>query len=134
MNKSVPTRRPPRRSERSRLYRDRENRILGGVCAGLADYFGFNRVALRIILIVTAIPFTLSVILGYLALMILIPARPRDLYRSPEEEEFWKEVKQAPADRLGRVRHQMRGLENRLQRMEAWVTSRQYEIERELNR
>lgn len=123
-----------RRLERSRLYRDRDKGILFGVCAGLAEYLGFNRTALRIIVILSAIPFTFAVILGYLALALLIPTRPQGLYASDEDEEFWREVKQAPADRLGRVRHQMRSLEHRLQRMEAWVTSREYEIDRELNR
>ena len=26
-----------------RLFRDKENAVLAGVCAGIADYFGFNR-------------------------------------------------------------------------------------------
>ncbi len=123
-----------RRPERSRLYRDRENAILAGVCSGLAEYLGFNRTALRVIVVLTAIPFTIAVLLVYFALALLIPARPRNLYASPEEEEFWREVKQAPADRLGRVRHQMRSIEHRLQKMEAWVTSKEYDIERELRR
>ena len=34
---------------RRRFYRNREKAMLGGVCAGLADYFGFNLRVTRIL-------------------------------------------------------------------------------------
>lgn len=35
-----------------RLYRDENNKVLGGVCAGLANYFGLDPVVVRIIFVV----------------------------------------------------------------------------------
>src|SRR5256885_12987756 len=34
-----------------RLYRDENNKLLGGVCAGLANYFGIDKLVVRIIFI-----------------------------------------------------------------------------------
>ncbi len=32
-----------------RLFRDRENAMLAGVCAGIAEYFGLNRKGVRLV-------------------------------------------------------------------------------------
>jgi phage shock protein C len=39
------------------LERKREGRMLAGVCAGLADYFGFPVAAVRVAFVVAALPF-----------------------------------------------------------------------------
>jgi phage shock protein C len=39
------------------LERKREGRMLAGVCAGLADYFGFPEAAVRVVFVVAALPF-----------------------------------------------------------------------------
>jgi len=65
-----------------RLYRDADRAVLGGVCAGLADYFGLNLKVTRILAFIaflTAMPFA---IIAYLAAVCLIPAasyRGRDV-------------------------------------------------------
>jgi phage shock protein C len=63
---------PPRPDERRRLTRSRTNRILGGVCAGLADYLGVDVVLIRIAFVVLAFAGGGGVIL-YLIGWILIP-------------------------------------------------------------
>lgn len=55
-----------------KLYRDEDNKMLGGVCAGLANYFGMEVTWLRIILLVMVLFFGTGIFL-YLALWILIP-------------------------------------------------------------
>ncbi len=55
-----------------KLYRDEDNKMLGGVCAGLANYFGMEVTWLRIILLVMVMFFGTGIFL-YLALWILIP-------------------------------------------------------------
>ena len=40
---------------RNRLYRNRKRGILAGVCAGIADWTGFNLTALRVIVVLRAI-------------------------------------------------------------------------------
>src|SRR6185437_11987581 len=40
-----------------RLYRDENNKILGGVCSGIAAYFGIDPVIVRIVFIISGIGF-----------------------------------------------------------------------------
>ena len=57
-----------------RLYRDADRAVLGGVCAGLADYFGLNLKVTRFLAVIaflTALPFA---VISYLAAVCLIPA------------------------------------------------------------
>lgn len=44
-------------STRKRLFRDEENGMIGGVCAGLAEYFNVDVVIIRILFVVTFIAF-----------------------------------------------------------------------------
>lgn len=117
---------------RNRLYRDKDRAIFAGVCSGLADWTGFNLTALRVVTILLALPFTAVMIIGYLALWILIPKRPRDLYRDDDEQAFWQGVRRSPSDSVGGLNRRFRDLDGRLQRMEAWLTSSEYRIDREL--
>jgi len=56
-----------------RFYRDIDNRILGGVCAGLAAYFGIDSIIVRIIALIL-IPFTSgAIILIYIVLWMALP-------------------------------------------------------------
>ena len=59
------------------LYRDSDNRILGGVCAGIAAYFGMDPIWLRLAFILVLFFFG-SGILVYIILWIILPkARTR---------------------------------------------------------
>lgn len=117
---------------RHRLYRNKEKSFLGGVCAGIADWAGFNLTAMRVITVLLAIPFTAVMVIGYIALWMLLPKRPVNLYRDEREEAFWQEVRKGPRDGVSRLNHRFRELDKRLQRMEAWLTSNEYRIDREL--
>ncbi|WP_169751148.1 envelope stress response membrane protein PspC [Wenzhouxiangella marina] len=117
---------------RNRLYRNKNRALIGGVCAGISDWMGVNLTALRIITVVLAIPFTAVVLIGYLVLWVLVPKRPSGLYRDSREEAFWKEVRRSPTDSVGQLNRRYRELDNRLQKMEAWLTSSEYRIDREL--
>lgn len=117
-----------------RLYRDKQNRVLAGVCAGLADYFDFSRKGLRIVVILMALfpPFFPFVVLAYVLLAIIVPAKPDAMYENQEQADFWRGVSNAPSDVFGAIRHRFRELNMRLEKMEAYVTSREFEIDREL--
>ena len=57
-----------------RLTRSTENTWLAGVCAGLADYLGFDRDATRIVwLLLTLFTAAFPGILLYIALWVLMP-------------------------------------------------------------
>jgi phage shock protein C len=119
-----------------RLYRDRENAMLAGVCAGLAEYFGLNRKGVRLatVLLLLLPPFFAFVVISYIVLAIVLPVKPADLYETPEQANFWRDVNNAPSDVFGALRHRFRELNMRLERMEAFVTSREFSIDRELGR
>ena len=63
-----------------RLYRDKDNAILAGVCAGIADYFGFNRKGVRIAtgLAMLMPPFMAFAFVSYVVLAIVLPVKPMD--------------------------------------------------------
>jgi phage shock protein C len=73
-------------------------------------------------------------IVAYIVLAIVLPVKPANLYETPEQAEFWRGVSNAPSDVFGSLRHRFRELSLRLERMEAYVTSKEFEIDRELGR
>jgi phage shock protein PspC (stress-responsive transcriptional regulator) len=69
-----------------RLYRDESNKILGGVCGGIAAYFGIDPVIVRIVFIISGIGF-----LAYILLWMFVPGSNmvengvrKRLYRNPD--------------------------------------------------
>ena len=117
-----------------RLYRDKENAVLAGVCVGLANYFGLNRKGLRLIAVVCTFFFFPFMVPAYIVLTIILPVKPQDLYKEEGQEEFWRGVSMAPSDVFSNLSHRFRELDLRLQKMEAYVTSREFEMDRELGR
>lgn len=61
--------------EQKRLYRSRENRMICGVCGGIADYFNVDPTLIRLVLVLLAC--TGSGILAYFIAAIIIPDQPR---------------------------------------------------------
>lgn len=55
-----------------RLYRSRSNRVIAGVCGGLADYFNIDVTIVRIIFVVLGLMWGGGILL-YLALIIIVP-------------------------------------------------------------
>lgn len=61
-------------SERpKRLFRDENNKVIGGVCGGLANYFGIDVVVVRIIFAVLAVSFGFGLV-SYLILWVAVPS------------------------------------------------------------
>jgi len=117
-----------------RLYRDKDNAMLAGVCAGLANYFGLNRKGLRLVTAVSTCFFFPFMVPAYIILAIILPVKPKDLYKDESQEKFWRGVSMAPTDVFSNLSHRFRELDLRLQKMEAHVTSKEFEIDRELGR
>ena len=117
-----------------KLYRDKENAMLAGVCAGLASYFGLNRKGLRLIAAVSTFFFFPFMVPAYIVLAIILPVKPQDLYQDEGQEKFWRGVSMAPTEVFSNLSHRFRELDLRLQKMEAYVTSREFEMDRELGK
>ena len=88
-----------------RLFRDRENGMLAGVCAGIAEYFGLNRKGVRLVTVLLMLfpPFFAFVVISYVILAIVLPAKPADLYESKEQAEFCIRMIRRPADDVERT-------------------------------
>jgi phage shock protein C len=125
-----------KRQNPHKLFRDKENAMLAGVCAGIADYADFNRKGTRVatVLLLLLPPFFPFVVVSYIILAILLPVKPANLYETEEQAQFWRGVSNAPSDVFGSLSHRFRELNMRLERMEAFVTSKEFEIDRELGR
>ena len=112
------------------LYRDTDRAKLGGVCAGLAQYFGFNLCVTRFLVIIAFLVAMPMTIIAYLAAVVLIPARS-SRNDGPADPAFRRAVRSAPARTADDIRRQFRALDRRLARMEKYVTSSRYELDRE---
>jgi phage shock protein C len=56
------------------LYRSRENRMIGGVCGGLGEYFNIDPTLVRILFVFGAfLGFPGALALVYLVMLILVP-------------------------------------------------------------
>lgn len=58
-----------------KLYLSRSNRWIGGVCGGLAEYFGWDATIVRALFVVSILLPGPQVLL-YLVMWLIIPARP----------------------------------------------------------
>lgn len=114
-----------------RFYRDRRNGKLMGVCAGLADYFGWNVTFIRILAIIALIWFSLVTLIAYIALGLLLPSKPERLYDWDTDEAYWRSVRRSANETFRDVRQRFRETDTRLVRMEGYVTSGRYDLERQ---
>ena len=60
--------------EPKKLYRSRENRMICGVCGGVAEYFNVDATLIRLVLAIFA--FTGTGIFAYIVAAIIIPDAP----------------------------------------------------------
>jgi len=65
-----------------RVYRSRDERVIWGVCGGIAKYFDVDPTIIRIIAVLTLF-FACTGILIYIILTIIIPLEPRQSAESP---------------------------------------------------
>ncbi len=116
-----------------RLYRDVDRRWLAGVLAGAAGHFGWNLAALRIVTMVACMtPIVPVILVGYILAALILPPRSTMPPPAPAASE-WQSAP-PPGVTASELKYRIREMEDRLRAMEAYVTSAQYEIDRELKR
>lgn len=119
----------------NRLYRNSNKGMLFGVCAGLADYFGFDVTIVRVLVVLGTLFFPGPLVpVGYVILALLLPKDPRSRPDNDELSDFQRKVRAEPHATLSGIRHRYRELESRLQRLEKYVTSERYNLDREFER
>lgn len=149
--------------KRGELYRNTNDGKLFGVCAGIADYFGWETWLVRI-LIVSAVLFGMPfLILGYFAAWFILDESPEKHEKTQfnkdgeTESRYTKHANKStkgrdvsndsikvkariwqsgepPKQALYDIRRKFRSLERKLQGMEQYVTSAEFTVSREINK
>lgn len=98
---------------RTRLYRDKVEGKIMGVCAGIGDYVGVDPIWIRVAFVLL----TLSMgwpLLAYILLAMLAPKKPASLYGDRQEQKFWQGVRQSPTRSAREIRSRFRDIDRRL--------------------
>lgn len=115
-----------------RFYRSTDKRLLGGVCGGLSDYFGFNLKATRLLAVIGLFtPASFFVVASYLLAVVLIPAAPTAKPAPAADREFQRTMRASPGQAMNDARRRFQALDRRLARLEKYVTSSRYSLDRE---
>jgi phage shock protein C len=121
-----------------RLYRDTDRAMIGGVCAGLARHLGFNLKVTRFLAVIAflcAMPFA---IIAYLAAVLLIPplshAGGDEVVREGLRKEKLREEILRARPTINEVRSRYAEMDERLARIEKYVTSSRFELDQEFRR
>jgi len=59
-----------------KLYRSTSDRMFGGICGGLGDYFGIDSTLIRLLFVFGAIFTGSALFWAYIIMLILIPEEP----------------------------------------------------------
>ena len=70
-----------------RLFRDENNKVIGGVCGGLANYFGTDPVIIRVVFAIVALAFGTG-LLAYIILWIAVPSSAAGIIGAPRKKLF----------------------------------------------
>ena len=119
-----------RRPSPRTLYRDKRNGKVFCVFAGIADYFGFKKGATQICGLILCLMFP-PLIIVYIVLGFVLPAQPENLYASDSLEKMWRAYRRSPIGTVDEVKHRFRSMEARMQKMERYVTSNRYKLDKD---
>ena len=120
-------------ASRTRFYRDKRNGKIMGVCAGIADYTGFDVNLVRVCFIATVFMSGGSVLPFYFIAGFVTPTKPRELdYADREERKFWQGVRASPTRTAKDIRSRLRDLDRRLADIESYVTTENRTLAREI--
>jgi len=146
--------------KKGELYRNTEQGKIAGVCAGIAEYFGWETWLVRI-LVVSGVLFGMPfLILGYAAGWFILDKAPEHTKNNNHDtnESFhskrtrsgrhkadvsnesikvkarvWQ-AGEPPKQALYDIRRKFRSLEKKVQAMEHYVTSAEFTVSREINK
>ena len=105
---------------RTRFYRDKRNGKVMGICAGIADYTGFDVTLVRIGMIAAVFLSSGSILPVYFIAGMVAPDQPRELDTTDvEERDFWRSVRQSPARTARDIRLRLKDIDRRLADVES---------------
>ena len=119
---------------RTRFYRDKRNGKFLGVCAGIADYTGFDVTLVRICLIAAIIMGSGAPLLLYFIAAMMTSDKPRELVLADrEDKQFWQGVRASPARSARDIRSRFKDIDRRLADIESYVTTENRSLANEID-
>lgn len=148
-------------SGKRELYRDPSRAKISGVCAGISDYFGLEVWVVRIIAVSALLLFQVfPVLFAYAIAHFVLEPKPGTSHRKGQAkhsstgpnansadsydkasplagekatvQQVWKKGR-IPSQMIRKVGQRLKNLDNRVQSMESFVTSKQFQLRREFN-
>src|SRR3712207_1324424 len=97
-------------ASRTRFYRDKRHGKVMGVCAGIADYTGFDVNLVRVCFLATVFMSGGSVLPFYFIAGFVTPPKTREfeLADTDEERAFWQRMRASPTRTARDIRSRLR--------------------------
>ncbi|HEX2802964.1 MAG TPA: envelope stress response membrane protein PspC [Sphingomicrobium sp.] len=118
---------------RTNFYLDKKHGKVMGVCAGLADYTGFDVTLIRILFILALFMGAGALLPVYFIAGWIAQDKPRELQDSnPEDKQFWQGVRTSPGRTARAIKARFRDVDRRLAQVEHYVTVENRSLAREI--
>jgi len=118
---------------RTKFYRDKRNGKFLGVCAGIADYTGFDVTLVRIMMVAALLMSSGSILPLYFIAGWIADDKPSELaIEDREQQKFWQGVRQSPTRTARDIRGRLREIDRRLADIESYVTTENRSLAREI--
>ena len=140
---------------RGELYRNSSQGKIAGVCAGLADYFGWETWLVRILVVSGVLLGMGWFVVIYIAAWFILDKKPGALNKKNQQSQYsadfsktednlstesikvksriWQ-AGEPPKQAFHDIRHKFKSLERELRQMEHYVTSPEFTVSREINK
>ena len=116
------------------FYRDKRNGKVMGICAGLADYTGFDVNLVRVCMVAAVFLSSGSILPFYFIAAFITPDKPRELaVADREEQQFWQGVRTSPTRTARDIRGRFKDIDRRLADIESYVTTENRSLAREID-
>ena len=120
---------------RTKFYLDKKNGKVMGVCAGIADYTGFDVTLVRIMLVAAILMSSGGLVPLYFIAGWIADDKPRELaIEDQEQQKFWQGVRQSPTRTARDIRGRLRDIDRRLADIESYVTTENRSLAKEIER
>lgn len=111
-------------ASRTRFYRDKRHGKLFGVCAGIADYTGFDVSLVRVCFLAAMFMSGGGILPFYFIAAMVTPTTPVSLERvDRDERQFWQGVRASPTRAARDIRSRFKDIDRRLADIESYVTT-----------
>ncbi|MEO6256004.1 MAG: envelope stress response membrane protein PspC [Sphingomicrobium sp.] len=133
-DRNYPSRLTEQPPSRTRFYKDKRNGKILGICAGIADYTGFDVNLVRVCMVASVFLSSGSILPFYFIAAFMTPDKPRSLAGADHEEtQFWQGVRASPTRSARDIRGRFKDIDRRLADIESYVTTENRSLAREID-